>query len=148
MLCSKCGETMTGSSSTSKTGDKHFYYHCNYCTKERFPAKKKVNAELDALLELFKFKKNPSELYDIVLKKYLTDFGNTSKIEKQKAHKDFELAGNRFENLQVLFIDGKIESHEYSKLKAKFNSEMEIHKSVVSQYSDRSKDLTDINGYK
>ena len=29
LKCVKCGGNLTGSASTSKTGKKHYYYHCN-----------------------------------------------------------------------------------------------------------------------
>lgn len=29
LKCSKCGGNLTGSGSVSRTGDKHYYYHCN-----------------------------------------------------------------------------------------------------------------------
>ena len=66
MNCSKCSNLLTGSASRSKTGAYHFYYHCNYCHKERIPATK-LNNEIHQLLNLFKFKKNPTELYSDIL---------------------------------------------------------------------------------
>ena len=29
LTCNKCGSNLTGSGSKSKTGKKHYYYHCN-----------------------------------------------------------------------------------------------------------------------
>jgi site-specific DNA recombinase len=140
--CNQCNGTLTGSASTSKTGDKHFYYHCNHCHKERFPATK-VNEELDSVLELFTFKKNPTELYNIVLNKYLNELGSFSKEEYQKAQKALELVNKRLENLQLLFIDGNIELHEYNKLKTKFTTEVEELKITISNNKEKSKNRLD-----
>lgn len=137
--CNNCNSLMTGSASTSKTGAKHFYYHCNSCGKERYPAAL-VNEDLNSVLELMKFKKNPNELFDIVLKKYLSDNGKSSKIENASAKKELEVQDKRLENLQILFIDGKIETQEYNKLKAKFISEIENLKGIVTNNRDKTKD--------
>jgi len=142
MECTKCGSMMTGSASKSKTGAKHFYYHCNHCHKERFPATV-INKELDSILELFTFKKNPTELYNVILNKYLNDSGNSSKEENQKAKKALELVNKRMDNLQLLFIDGNIESNEYNKLKAKFIAEIEELKEIISTNKETSKDRLD-----
>ena len=136
--CNKCDGLMTGSASTSKTGVKHFYYHCNNCGKERYPIAV-INNELDSILELIKFKKNPTELFQIVLKKYLSDNGKSSQSEIEKAKKELEVVKKRVENLQMLFIDGKIETQEYNKLRAKFISETENLKSGIESNRDKSK---------
>ncbi|MFN7910803.1 MAG: recombinase family protein [Bacteroidota bacterium] len=136
--CNKCDGLMTGSASTSKTGGKHFYYHCNNCGKERYPIAV-INNELDSILELIKFKKNPTELFQIVLKKYLSDNGKSSQSEIEKAKKELEVVKKRLENLQMLFIDGKIETQEYNKLRAKFISETENLKSGIESNRDKSK---------
>ncbi len=136
--CNRCNGLMTGSASTSKTGAKHFYYHCNSCGKERFPAAL-INNDLDSILELIKFKKNPIELYQIVLKKYLSDEGKSSKSEINKANKELDIFNKRLENLQILFIDGKIETQEYNKFRAKFTSEIENLKGGISSNRDKTK---------
>lgn len=38
LRCSKCGGNLTGSGSKSRSGDKHYYYHCQKGCKERFRA--------------------------------------------------------------------------------------------------------------
>ncbi len=142
LTCSKCNGLMTGSGSRSGSGQRHFYYHCNNCRKERFPATM-VNTELDSLLGSFKFKKNPQELFEIVLKRYLNDSGKTSQVENKKAQKELETANTRIENLQLLLVDNKIEAHDYNKLKAKFTSEVESLKKIISNNRDTSKEILD-----
>ena len=122
MNCSKCRNLLTGSGSRSKTGAYHFYYHCNYCCKERIPATKLHN-EINQVLNLFKFKKNPTELYNDILSNYLNEDEKNSASEKLKAKKSLEQVEKRLENLQFLFLDGQIEVLEYQKLKSKLVSE-------------------------
>ncbi len=140
LICSKCNNLMTGSASTGGSGGKHFYYHCNTCRKERFPAAV-VNNELDSILELISFNKNVQELYDVVLKRYLNDSGKTSKVENKKAQKELEIAKNRMESLQLLLIDNKIEIQEYNKLKAKFTAEIESLRRSLSNTNDKPKEV-------
>jgi site-specific DNA recombinase len=142
LLCNKCDGLMTGSASTGHLGSKHFYYHCNHCYKERYPAQT-INNELDSLLGMFKFKKNPTELYNIFLDKYLNDAGQSSKVDNLKAQKELEFVNKRLENLQLLFVDGKIETQEYTKLKAKFVTEIESFKNTVSNNRDKSREDLD-----
>jgi len=142
MNCSKCDQLMTGSASKSKTGAKHFYYHCNHCHQERFPATV-INKELDSILELFKFKKNPTELYNIILNKYLNEYGSSSKEENQKNKKALDVVNTRIENLQLLFIDGNIKADEYNTMKGKFVSESQELKDRIYNGKEKSKEKLD-----
>lgn len=140
--CSKCGHLMTGSASTSETGARHFYYHCNNCYKERFPAGR-LNEELDVLINMIKFKNNPKTLYNMVLKEYLKEGTKISLSEALKAEKEIELVQKRLDNIQMLFIDGKLENEEYKKLKAKFTTEKEYLMSKINRGKDSSRELLD-----
>lgn len=140
--CNNCDSLMTGSASTSKTGAKHFYYHCNSCGKERYRAAT-INDELDLLLGLMKFKKNPTELFNLALNKYMDDNGKSSKLEVVKAKKELEVINTRIENLQILFIDRKIDTVEYNKLRAKFITESENLKGIISHNLNKNKNTAE-----
>ena len=137
MNCSKCSNLLTGSASKSKTGAYHFYYHCNYCHKERIPAAK-LNNEIHQVLNLFKFKKNPTELYSDILSNYLNENEKITASEKLKAKRSLEQVENRLNNLQYLFLDGQIEVLEYQKLKSKLLSEATNLK-LISEPKDARK---------
>ena len=142
LKCSKCSNLLTGSGSRSKTGAYHFYYHCNKCHNERIPAKK-LNNEIDQVLDLFKFKKNPTELYNAILSNYINEDEKKSVSEKQKAKKSLKQVEQRLENLQFLFIDGQIEVSEYQKLKSKLVSEATNLKLISVPKDARKKELKD-----
>jgi site-specific DNA recombinase len=140
MKCSKCSNLLTGSGSRSKTGAYHFYYHCNKCHNERIPATK-LNHEIDQVFELFTFKKNPTELYNVILSNYLNEDEKTSASEKQKAKKALDLIEKRLESLQFLLLDGQVEVSEYQILKSKLVSEATNLKLISLPKDARRKEL-------
>ena len=83
LFCSNCGGHVTGSASRSKTGKRHFYYHCNHCSNERFPAEK-VNESFSELLSKIKFKDNVEKLYEAILKDKLQEKKNQKQQEPLK----------------------------------------------------------------
>lgn len=142
LLCFKCDALMTASASTGKMGVKFYYYHCNACRKQRIPARL-VNDELDEILELFKFKSNPTELFNIVLNNYLGETKSKSLSEVKHAEKELEIINKRLEKLQLLFIDGNISNEEYSKLRIKFTSESEQLKQSIYGNKNASREITE-----
>jgi len=62
LICSKCGQKLTGSPSKGMCGTKYFYYHCNYCGKERYRAEK-VNGAIDHIISDFQFAREANEVY-------------------------------------------------------------------------------------
>ena len=118
ITCSKCNNLLTGSRSKSQTGAFHFYYHCNYCRKERIKAPK-INAEVEQVLQLFDFKKNPTELFQTMLTQYLCEDDARLEREKQELSLKLAQADAKLNDLQSLFIEGKLEFAEFQMLKAK-----------------------------
>ena len=79
LKCIKCGGNLTGSGSKSKTGAKHYYYHCNprKGCNERFKIKN-AHTELISLFEGLM----PSEEVCSLFKMVLEDHYKTSKDNK------------------------------------------------------------------
>lgn len=142
LLCNNCGALMTASASTGKMGVKFFYYHCNDCRMQRIPAKL-VNDELEQILELFSFKSNATELFNIVLNDYLGETKSKSLAEIKRAENEIDILNKRLENLQLLFIDGNISNEEYSKLKLKFTSELDRLNNSIYGSKNSSMEITE-----
>ena len=81
LKCVKCGGNLTGSASKSKTGAKHYYYHCNprKGCNERFKIKE-AHTKLITLFEGLK----PSEEVCSLFKLILEDHYKTSKESKYR----------------------------------------------------------------
>jgi site-specific DNA recombinase len=71
LSCSGCGLKLTGSRSKSSNGNFYFYYHCNYCGKERFPVAQ-VNGVFENILNDFTFTKESKEIYQLMVKDRLS----------------------------------------------------------------------------
>ena len=68
LKCLDCGSNLTGSGSRSKTGKRHFYYHCNSHKKCRTRIKAdELNGKFKELLESLKPQKDVAELFKLIL---------------------------------------------------------------------------------
>ena len=80
LKCSKCGSNLTGSGSTSKTGNKYYYYHCNpkKCNK-RFRSEL-AHKKLLKYFKRFKLNHRAKNLFIEILKEHYL-INENSKIE-------------------------------------------------------------------
>ena len=125
---------MTGSASRSQNGSRFFYYHCNSCKKERFNALK-LNGVFTSILTDFKFTKQSKQLYKKVLESLLLeDNGNTQKQRELLKEKQEKLK-KRMENLQDLFVDGKITQQAYNSAYTRYTNESESNKQELDNLS-------------
>ena len=138
--CSKCGEKLTGSRSKSATGRHYFYYHCNYCAKERYPVAR-VNETFESILGDFTFIKESSEIYNLMVKDLLDTDSKDSKSKQLYLQKSLDEVSARIEKLQDLLVDNKIDHQQYSDTMARYSSqklnlmdELQNIKQVNSEY--------------
>ncbi|MEY4963824.1 MAG: hypothetical protein RLZZ323_1143 [Bacteroidota bacterium] len=138
--CSKCGEKLTGSRSKSATGKHYFYYHCNYCAKERYPVDK-VNETFESIFDDFTFTKKSSEIYNLMVKDLLHTDSKDSKSKQLHLQKSMDEVLARIEKLHDLLVDDKIDHQHYSDTMSRYTSqksklidEMQNIKQVDSEY--------------
>jgi site-specific DNA recombinase len=122
LSCSQCGEKLTGSRSKSATGNHYFYYHCNYCAKERYPMDL-VNQTFESILADFTFTYEAKEIYQLMVKDLLSVDAKDSKVKHTQLDKTLNDVLARIEKLQDLFIDGKIEHNHYSDTMARYTEQ-------------------------
>ncbi len=122
LSCSQCGEKLTGSRSKSATGNHYFYYHCNYCAKERYPMDL-VNQTFESILADFTFTNEAKEIYQLMVKDLLSVDAKDSKVKHTQLDKTLNDVLARIEKLQDLFIDGKIEHNHYSDTMARYTAQ-------------------------
>ena len=140
LFCSKCGGHVTGSASRSKTGKRHFYYHCNHCSKERFPAER-VNASFSELLSTIKFKNNVEKLYEAILRDELQDKKNKKHQDPLKLELKVSEINQRLINLQDMLADKSITPADYQTMKNRYVSEIEKMRQSVQAESSENKGL-------
>ncbi len=123
--CPQCAATLTGSSSTSKTGAKHPYYHCAHkkgC-KERFKVKEAHEAFSDLLAEI-----QPSEemceLFELVLEGSIKA-SKESEVNKLKTIADSKRKlEERKELLTEKLLDGVVDNATYKKAEATISDQL------------------------
>ena len=88
LRCSKCGGNLTGSASTSKTGKKHYYYHCSSkrSCNERFRAEL-ANSKFEDYLKQFDIRPEVKRLFVEILKNQFSEF-ETERFNQIKYIKD------------------------------------------------------------
>lgn len=132
--CSKCKEKLTGSPSRSGNGTRYFYYHCNHCKKERYPASK-VNTIFESILADFKFTGSAEQLYNLMVKDLLSGDEQENERKKVKLKKEIEELNNRIEKLQDLLVDGKIDSKSYGTMFSRYSVKQEAVKVELDSLS-------------
>ncbi|MHA1482483.1 MAG: recombinase family protein [Candidatus Heimdallarchaeaceae archaeon] len=115
LQCNTCGGNLTGSASTSKTGKKHYYYHCNakYGCKERIKVSDAHNA-FDLLLQSITPKEEVCDLFKVILEdKYKSSTESKhSQIELIKT--DIKKTEARKQVLTNKLVDDIIDNETYT----------------------------------
>ncbi len=122
LLCSTCGNKLTGSASRSKTGELHFYYHCNHCHKERHRAIS-VNESVSELMKSLKFKGTCNDLYRMILEDVLHEKRVEMKATSSVNEKKYNEICQRIEKLQDMLIDGVVSNNDYLQMKTRYEGE-------------------------
>jgi site-specific DNA recombinase len=144
LKCVKCGGNLTGSGSKSKTGAKHYYYHCNprKGCNERFKIKE-AHIELIALFEGLK----PSEEGCNLFKMVLEDHYKTSKERKHKQIKrvesDIIKLEERQHKLLTKLLEEVIDDEVYKRHNTKLDKELYEKKQALINLNNYQKDLSE-----
>ncbi|MFL9836666.1 hypothetical protein ABS768_04100 [Flavobacterium sp. ST-75] len=113
-------------------GAKHFYYHCNYCKKERYRAEV-TNTSIESFFDELKFRKSAMSIYTDMLKLLSAERNNTSikKHDLKEVKSQISILESRIDKLQDLLIDGAFTIQEYEKKKAQFQTKLDELKAYV-----------------
>ena len=143
LTCSKCDGNLTGSASRSKTGARHFYYHCQNGCKERFRADT-ANMLFVQYLRSFKILEEVLLLYY----KILEDVFRKDDIQRIKEIKTIDRNVEEFEKLinsvEDKYFENKINDIDYNRAKQRYTDqinelkkkrkELELHDSNFMKY--------------
>ena len=144
LKCTKCGGNLTGSGSKSKTGTKHYYYHCNpkKGCNERFKVKE-AHIELNALFKKLKPSDEVCELFEHILE----DHYKTSKESQYKKAKgvedDIQVLESRQQKLLNKMLDDVITSEVYKNYNSKIEEELIEKRITLDNLNDYRKDMSD-----
>ena len=144
LRCSKCGGNLTGSGSTSKTGKKHYYYHCSSTRScnERFRAEL-ANSKFEDYLKQFDIKPEVKILFVEILKNQFSEF-ETERFNQIKSIND-EIHGIE-KNKNVLLdklIGGVVSDNIFNQKNKEYIDRINNLEIDLSNLKDYENDLKD-----
>ena len=144
LSCTKCGNHVTGSASKSRSGKKHYYYHCMKCGKERYRADL-ANSEMETLLSTIQVEYEVEKLYNTILEKEMKGSVHHKAQNVSTASQELAKLEERKSNLQKTFLAGQISASDYSELKPIIETQiMEAKAKLVASKEDQSGWTTDL----
>ena len=144
LKCTKCGGNLTGSGSRSKTGAKHYYYHCNprKGCNERFKVEE-AHLELNDLFKKLKPSNEVCELFKFILEDHYKT-SKESQYKKTKALEDEILAlESRQQKLLDKLLDDIITSEAYKNHNTKIEEELTNKRVVLGSLNNYEEDMSD-----
>jgi site-specific DNA recombinase len=144
LFCSSCGSKITGSASKSKTGAKHYYYHCNYCKKERFRADV-ANKSIEDFLDELNFEPSIMHIYEDMINTISNDNSKEKlvPVNIENVKNKIKALLSRIDKLQDLLIDEVLSVADYTKKKDQYQSELDELNIVLKPKPVLNSDLKD-----
>ena len=141
LKCNCCDSNLTGSGSKSKTGKKHYYYHCNprKGCNERYRAET-AHESLNKIFKKLKPDKDVCELFELVLKDKFENSEKSNKTLIESLSKKIERVRNRKNSLLDKFIDESISKEVYSNKDKELSNEIIDYENQISQLNNYEKD--------
>ena len=148
LKCVKCGGNLTGSASTSKTGKKHYYYHCNRAKgcKESFKVKDAHN-ELIALFRDLKPPVEVCELFELVLEDYYKTSKQTQYNDIRRVKSEIESLDTKKSKLLEKLLEEVISDEVYKKHTTNIDKELIEKRNELLNLNDYQKDLSEYINY-
>ena len=138
--CSNCDKHITGSASRSRSGEKHYYYFCAHCKKERYRADI-ANKEMEKLLAGIELIEEVETLYTTILESELGGATNGCSQKRTAIKQQLEKLEQRKEVLQNSFLDGDLEAGDYKELKERLNNRIYDVKAKLNDLKDQKLNL-------
>jgi site-specific DNA recombinase len=142
LICRKCGGNLTGSASTSHTGAKHYYYHCQYGCRERFRANT-ANHTFIKYLNQFNFKPEVLNLYRFILLDVFSQEEENKKLSVKKLTNQISELKALIQKAEDKFIQDEIDAEAFHNIRNRYKeninklaAEKTRLQSVTSEFID------------
>ncbi len=122
--CPICKGNLTGSGSRSRTGAKHFYYHCQKGCKLRFRADE-ANGEFVNYLQSFKIPEEILNLYYHIMQDVFKDDDAKRDNEINTIDSQVDKLRDLINKVEDSFFEGVIDAETYNKAKARYKNEID-----------------------
>ena len=142
LQCSECGGNLTGSGSKSKTGKKHYYYHCNprKGCNVRFKVED-AHDEFDRLISQMKPDPEVSELFKLILEEKYESSEKTKYSKIKELNKDIDRLKKRKDKLLSTLLDGVISNAIFKTNNVKIQNEILDRNASLDRLGDYRQDL-------
>ena len=142
LKCAKCGGNLTGSGSKSKTGKKHFYYHCN--TRKgcdiRFRADL-AHSSFDKILSEFRVEEEVVELFKLILEEKFKTWNSAKYRNIETLEKDICKAEERKSILLNKLLESVISDEVYKNQETLLNEQIFQKRSQLTSLNTNQGDL-------
>ena len=142
LSCPKCSLGLTGSGSTSRSGKRHYYYHCQNSKGCDFRVK---TGDLhEALNELFKELKVSDEIITLFKLVLQDKYEKTEKSNKQQLKKlriELKKIEDKKETLLEKMLEGVISNEDYQKHNNKYSEQIAEIESGIDNLKADDKEL-------
>jgi site-specific DNA recombinase len=123
IVCPHCGRGLTASSSTSRDGSKHHYYHCmNNACKVRYRLND-VHSDFDEYLQSVKVDRDILDLYHVILEDVFKRDDQEELQDLRRLYAQEELIRARIRRVEDSFFDGITPQNEYRLAMERYNKE-------------------------
>lgn len=137
--CDNCHKPLTGSASRSKTGKKHFYYHCNHCNEVRIAAAE-IHKRVELILEEIKLKKGVKNLFELILKKQLSRPSRKRTVEQ--IENEIRQLEERIINTEDKLADGQIIPSVFNSIINRYRGNIIQLQAELSDYKENNIELS------
>ena len=144
LKCDKCGGNLTGSGSKSKTGKKHYYYHCN--TRKGCNERFRINyahSTLEKLLSNLKPQEEVYTLFKIVLQRHYETTKDDRLKQMSEIKKDIKNLEMRKENLIEKLMEKVINDKDYKNFNNKIDIDIINKKEVLDELENTKEDMNE-----
>lgn len=121
--CPICGGNLTGSSSRSRNGVKHFYYHCQKGCPTRFRADV-ANDAFDEWLATVSLKPEHTENYIQLFESMFMKDDDERKKHLARITNEIAKTEDSLVKLGRLYVEGKVDDTDYENLKSSYKDEI------------------------
>ena len=148
LKCKKCGGNLTGSGSKSKTGAKHYYYHCNprKGCNERFKIKD-AHSELINLFRVMKPSSEVCDLFELVLEDHYKTSKQSQYNDIKKVKSDIQGLELQKDKLMDKLLDEVISNEVFTKYTKNIDKDLSERSNELSNLNDYQKDLSEYINY-
>ena len=139
LQCRVCGGNLTGSASTSRNKDKHYYYHCQKGCKERFKAVD-ANSDFERLLRHLDFNNEVADLYKLTIKEIFSERKGHKEAQITKLLDEISDKTKLLETVQDRYYADKIDEDEYRNAKLRYQCFIRDKQAEVEELKNQDSD--------